>query len=131
MYTTNYTFGWGAGLENPLIGAATVTHRPPPVCDPDSGQVRVMARRCETCVFHPGNRADLAPGRLRTLIAEAAAAQGHIVCHDTLPGTGSELPPAICRGFADHPQGSRSLALRLGLALGTLELVGEDPPRDG
>lgn len=92
------------------------------VADPTTGQVRVCAHRCATCIFHPGNRADLQPGRVAGMVAEARAGEGHIVCHSTL-GTAA---PAICRGYADGPDQHRSLALRLARALGTLTEV--EPP---
>jgi hypothetical protein len=44
----------------------------------------------------------LAPGRLKTLVDEARAQAGYIICHSTLPYAGSPVPPAICRGFADR-----------------------------
>lgn len=44
----------------------------------------------------------LNPGRLRDLVAEAKAAGGYVVCHQTLPGVAPEgVCPAICRWFAD------------------------------
>ncbi|MBC9718026.1 hypothetical protein H9Y04_36385 [Streptomyces sp. TRM66268-LWL] len=65
---------------------------------------------------------DLQPGRVAAMVAEASAAEGHVICHSTL-GTAE---PAICRGYADGPDRHRSLALRLARALGTLKEV--DPP---
>jgi hypothetical protein len=97
------------------------------VADPRTGTIRQCATKCDTCVFHPGNRARLAPGRLAALIASALAAEGHIVCHSTI-GTAA---PAICAGYADHPQGAaRSIALRcVRLGLARLDLV--TPPTKG
>lgn len=89
--------------------------------------VRQCATKCDTCVFHPGNRARLAPGRLAELIAAAIAAESHLVCHSTI-GTPT---PAICAGYADHPEGAaRSLALRcVRSGLARLELI--PPPTKG
>lgn len=89
------------------------------VVNPLTGVVRLCARRCNTCIFHPGNLMHLQPGRVADMVAEARRAEGHVVCHETL-GTDS---PAICRGFADGPDQGRSLALRLARALGTLREV--------
>lgn len=69
-----------------------VTHRP-----------RLLSRQCETCIFHPGNRMQLRPGRLKTMVEEALrdGSQG-IICHDTLShGAHPGFGPALCRGFYD------------------------------
>ncbi|MER5541011.1 hypothetical protein ABT072_00680 [Streptomyces sp. NPDC002589] len=92
------------------------------VADPLTGTVRVCARRCDTCIFHPGNLMDLQPGRVADMVARARQVEGHVVCHATL---GTETP-AICRGFADGPDQDRSLALRLARVLGTLREI--SPP---
>jgi hypothetical protein len=79
------------------------------VYDHPTASVWVCEALCPTCIFHPGNRMDLEPGRVKEMLDEAVAAEGHIVCHSTL-GTPT---PAICAGFARHPDGAaRSLALR-------------------
>lgn len=89
------------------------------VADLRTGAVRLCSRRCDTCVFHPGNLMHLQPGRVTDMVTRARQVQGHVVCHETL-GTDA---PAICRGFADGPDRGRSLALRLARALGTLHEV--------
>jgi len=69
-----------------------VSHRQHNIAD-ESG-VRVMAERCPTCIFRPGNKMSLRPGRLRSMIEECRQKEGNVVCHETL-----ELPrQAICRG---------------------------------
>lgn len=93
------------------------------VADPVTGEVRLCASLCTTCIFHPGNQADLLPGRVAQMVREARAREGHIPCHSTL-GTPA---PAICRGYADGPDRGTSLALRLGRALNSLV---EIPPPD-
>ncbi len=40
------------------------------VGDPDLGKSRLLSRQCDTCVFAPGNRMHLTPGRLRSLVAD-------------------------------------------------------------
>jgi hypothetical protein len=97
-----------------------------PVADEATGEVRLLSERCSTCIFRPGNpfRATM-PARVRNMIADAVADEGHVTCHSTLPGSSpADVEPAICRGFADT-YGDRSLALRLGDALG---LIREVPP---
>lgn len=84
--------------------------------------IHVMADRCATCVFRPGNLMHLSPGRLAQMVTDSVAAQSHITCHDTLLyAQPTRLRPAICKGFRDHPDGNeRSLALRTGRSLGTI-----------
>ncbi|WP_234537693.1 hypothetical protein [Streptomyces shenzhenensis] len=89
------------------------------VADPLTGAVRVCARRCDSCIFHPGNLMHLQPGRVASMVTRARETEGHVVCHKTL-GTES---PAICRGFADGPDQGNSLALRLARVLGTLREI--------
>lgn len=98
----------------------------PAVADPATKEVRVLARLCDTCIYRPGNLMNLAPGRVRQLAAEALAANGHIVCHSTLPAS---APPgtkgAICKGFA-NAHGNAIFALRIGAAFG--RIVEVPPP---
>lgn len=62
------------------------------------GRVHVCRAMCKTCIFHPGNRMDLMPGRVEWMVAAATADDAAIVCHSTL-GTGAN---AVCRGFFEH-----------------------------
>lgn len=61
------------------------------------GELHVQARKCDTCIYRPGNLMHLEEGRKDRMQAEAVAAEGVIPCHKTL-GTGRE---AICRGYFD------------------------------
>jgi hypothetical protein len=93
------------------------------VFEPEHGlAVWVQADKCTTCVFWPGNRMSLSPGRLAQLTRTAVEKESHVTCHDTLLyGYTTRSRPAVCRGYFDHPQGNEhSLALRTGRALGTL-----------
>ena len=72
------------------------------VGDPVLGRTRLLARECATCIFKPGNLMHLSSGRLRQMVTEARGYAGYIICHSTLPYSGSPIPPAICRGFADR-----------------------------
>ena len=72
------------------------------VADHQLGKTRVMARKCPTCIFNPGDPMSLGPARLAELISNARTCQGYIICHCSLPhGPYPHIPPAICRGFAD------------------------------
>ncbi|MFJ7279392.1 hypothetical protein [Kitasatospora sp. NPDC098663] len=98
----------------------------PAVADPATGEVRVLARLCDTCIYRPGNLMHLAPGRVRQLADQALADDGHIVCHSTLPALAPRgTKGAICRGFA-NAHGRAILALRIGAAFG--RIVEVPPP---
>src|SRR5689334_15978223 len=72
------------------------------VGDHHSGRTRLLSRQCATCTFRPGNPMHLTPGRPHHLVTEARAAEGYIICHDTLPDYRPRAQPAICRGFHDR-----------------------------
>lgn len=81
--------------------------------DPTAGTVAVMAGRCATCVFRPGNLMRLAPGRLAEIVRANVEADSALACHETTYGQAPR--EAVCRGFYDaHP----TLPLRLAAALG-------------
>lgn len=70
--------------------------------EPPAGRPQVMARKCETCVFHPGNRMHLGPGRLTKIIRGNLDAGAALICHKTLSyGEHPEAGQAVCRGFYD------------------------------
>lgn len=88
--------------------------------------IRVLARRCDTCVFNPGNRMHLMPGRLASLVQQIRARRSHLICHSTLPGISKEpIQAAICRGYADA-YGDEVRVLQLGRAMDFVEEV--EPP---
>ncbi|MBM0274006.1 hypothetical protein JM949_00275 [Micromonospora sp. STR1s_6] len=71
--------------------------------DPVLRKSRLLSRKCDTCIFRPGNLMHLSEGRLRDLVAEARRDEGFVICHETLPGYRRPgVKPAICRGFADR-----------------------------
>lgn len=91
--------------------------RPGPYRD---GRVHVLAERCPTCIFRPGNPMRLEPGRVREMVGQAVQDDSAITCHSTIYEPG--ILPAICRGFYDaHRTTPLQLAERLGLLV-------EDPP---
>lgn len=90
-------------------------------------EVRVCEDKCSTCIFRPGNLMRLRPGRRSQMVRDALQDEGHITCHSTL----DQPLSAICRGFADLPEAkARSLALRVGVALGILVYVDPEPRAD-
>lgn len=60
----------------------------------DHTGVRVMAERCPTCIFRPGNLMHLNPGRVKGMLKEIDEIDGCIPCHETL----GDEKQAICRG---------------------------------
>lgn len=82
------------------------------------GAVHVLAEKCSTCVFRPGNLMRLSPGRLRELLDDNLDADSALQCHQTLPYAAEKRAPAVCRGFWDHPRADESLPIRLARAMG-------------
>lgn len=90
---------------------------------------RLLSRRCATCVFHPGNRMDLRPGRLRDLVAANLATGALLVCHDTLPyGEHPEAGEALCRGYWDAYRERTGIWQVMTRLLGDDWWVEVDPP---
>lgn len=81
--------GWDEAYETTALGPYR------------GGKVHVLAERCSTCVFRPGNLMTLSDGRLRDLIDQNLKADAALVCHKTLPYAEGDVLPAICRGFFD------------------------------
>lgn len=76
----------------------------------DGEHLHVMAERCSTCIFRPGNLMQLKEGRVEAMEAEAMADRGCIPCHKTILGQREQ--EAVCRGFFDrHKNDHRLLAL--------------------
>lgn len=91
------------------------------------GKVHVMADKCATCIYRPGNLMNLTPGRVKDLADAAVTAGSAITCHSTLPAlTAEEGHEAICRGFYDA-HGRNIMAMRLANLAGILV---EDDPAD-
>lgn len=93
------------------------------VADPETMRVRLCERRCDTCIFRPGNLMRLSEGRLKDMVDSCVRNEGHVTCHDTLTGNDKGLPGAVCRGWEQHPQASRSMAVRYMQATGLATLV--------
>lgn len=61
------------------------------------GRLHVLARRCDTCIFRPGNLMQLAEGRVAGMVDQALANDSVIPCHSTLYDP--DVQPAVCRGY--------------------------------
>jgi hypothetical protein len=73
---------------------------PADVLDRETGKVRVLRRRCETCVFRAEGREIFGAGRVRDLVRQNIEAGALLTCHSTLPyGPYPEFGPAVCAGF--------------------------------
>lgn len=73
----------------------------PPI-DPATHKLRVMAEKCSTCIFRPGNKMRLNDGRVAGMLQDIRMRDSYITCHQTL-GTGE--PGAICKGGSDAHMG--------------------------
>jgi hypothetical protein len=79
----------------------------------DHTGVRVMAERCPTCIFRPGNLMHLRRGQVKHMVAEVRKSEGCIPCHETL----DDEVQAVCRGQFETAQ---TLPLQLAEALGKI-----------
>lgn len=102
-----------------------VTARDPrDVIDAD-GKVRVLRKRCETCVFRPEGREIFGQDRCENVVQQNLDANALLTCHATLPyGPYPEFAPAVCAGFwARH-----GLATAAGRMARLIGLVRPMPP---
>lgn len=83
-----------------------------------NGKVHVRRRKCETCIFRPGNLMHLEPGRRDEMVAKAEAVDGSIPCHSHIR-RGADVEP-VCKGFFDLHS---TMTLRLAAALDIIEWV--------
>lgn len=90
---------------------------PTNVIDQETGKVRVLSRRCSTCVFRPGNLMHLRPGKLEALVEHHIASGSLLTCHQTLPyGDHPDFRPAVCAGFwAGHSRSTTAGRIARGL----------------
>lgn len=86
------------------------------------GNMRVQRQRCGTCIFWDENRMCLEPGRREQMVADADAADGFITCHQTLPYSQYDAPPAVCHGYWIHAKWA-SFRLRIALMFGKVAEV--------
>lgn len=88
-----------------------------------SGRPRLLADRCSSCVFRPGNLMHLAEGRLRDLVDSNLDAGAVLTCHATLHR--DDVPEAMCRGFYDA-YGEQVNVVRVMRRLAALAGLGPD-----
>ena len=79
------------------------------------GMVHIMSRRCDTCIFRPGNLMQLERGRVAAMVAEAKRKDSCIPCHETTHGQAKGK--AVCRGFFEL---YATMPLRLALVMGKI-----------
>lgn len=79
------------------------------------GKVHLCKTMCKTCIFRPGNLANLEPGRVEQMVRQAEKNESAIICHATLQGDN-----AVCRGFFENHS---TYPLRLARAFGVLEEI--------
>lgn len=66
----------------------------------DDNRVRVLRKRCETCVFRDEGREIFGEDRVAGLIERNVSVGALLTCHSTLPyGPYPEFGPAVCAGF--------------------------------
>ncbi len=90
-----------------------------------SEKVHVMASKCSTCIFRPGNLMTLQPGVVKRMTEESVAEGASITCHKTLNGGPHDDQRAVCRGFFDA-HGHRVPALELAVAMRIIREVHHD-----
>nr|WP_239085253.1 hypothetical protein [Streptomyces halstedii] len=103
---------------------------PPPVADPETGEIRVLSRKCDTCVLDPAaTAAPLRQGRRKAFVEKTLDGGGHVVCHSTtFPAVPHDYPAAMCRGFVDAyglPAAAAETVADLGAHIREV-----DPPRE-
>lgn len=81
----------------------------------NNGRVHVMERKCDTCIYRPGNLMKLQEGRREQMEEDAIRDGGQIVCHKTIRGQRDQ--ESTCRGFFDVAKHKTLLAVaeRLGI----------------
>jgi hypothetical protein len=84
--------------------------------DHENRVLRLCARKCSTCIFRPGNKMGLRPGRVTSMVQASLDGQGEIVCHNTLTYAGTGIPESICHGYWQLPTAPyRAMSMRLAL----------------
>ncbi|GAU70622.1 hypothetical protein SSP35_21_00160 [Streptomyces sp. NBRC 110611] len=109
--------------QNTEVVARESTAEVMSVADPQSGQIRLLSDRCRSCILNPAEyRLPIPPDRLREFLTRVREANGHVVCHRTLPDWApTGVKPAMCRGFIDTY--GLPHAVRAALAMGAGHLA--------
>lgn len=101
------------------------------ILHPETHKPCLLSRECDTCVFRPGNKAGLRPGRLGDLIRQNTGANATgLICHSTIAYDSDhpDLQPALCRGFYDK-FGHLANYIRISERIGGFTEI--DPPEHG
>jgi len=100
------------------------------VVDAATGRPRLLADKCVTCIYRPGNLMHLNPGRREQMERDANARGSWIVCHRTLPISGIPVGrQGLCRGYWDVNK-HHSAGCRLAQHYGGPVEVPEPPTKD-
>lgn len=76
------------------------SRHPADVVDPASGKVRVLRKRCATCLFRREGREVFGESRIADVVRRNVDAGALLTCHSTLPyGPYPDFAPAVCAGF--------------------------------
>jgi hypothetical protein len=78
----------------------------------DDAGVHVMAERCASCIFRPGNLMHLRAGRMADLTQQTDAADTNVICRQTL----DRPVGAFCAGSVERRAGQAvRMAYRLSM----------------
>ena len=98
------------------------------VRDPDTGKVRVLERRCDTCIFRPEMRETFGEDLIEHVVNANVERNTLLTCHSTLPyGANPDFGPAVCAEFMAR-FGRDTVAGRLARMVGIVRIPppGED-----
>lgn len=91
----------------------------------DGSTLHVMESKCSTCIFHPGNRMHLEPGRVAEMVRDAKANESVIPCHHTIHGQRKQH--AVCNGYYEaHGESVQAIQVITRLGLVTFDAVDEE-----
>ncbi|WP_433242629.1 hypothetical protein [Actinomadura nitritigenes] len=98
--------------------------------DPATGKVRVLGRRCTTCIFRPDDPMFLGEEYTQRIIDANLQADALLTCHQTLPGVApAGYAPAACNGFFRR-HARDVMSGRLALMLGVTEIAPPEKDTD-
>ncbi|WP_207939504.1 DUF4314 domain-containing protein [Actinomadura darangshiensis] len=101
------------------------------VLDRDTGKVRVLERRCASCIFRTGDPMHLGDTRTRQVIEANLRAGALLTCHATLPyGPHPSFGPAVCAGFWARHRNDVPAGRLAQLFLGIIRIPPPDPDDD-
>lgn len=94
--------------------------------------MEVLEAQCATCIFRPGNKMHLSPGRVAGMVRACTEQQSFIPCHETMVydetdededyDAGPTATGPMCRGFYDA-HGHVSQMLRIAERLKAVRFV--------